>query len=212
MTTITTYTPARAKRLILDGKAKEPMLVTGSLDLRDTQITALPDNLTVSSSLYLSGTQITALPDNLTVGSSLYLSGTQITALPDNLTVGGWIDLRGTQITALPDNLTVGGWIDLRGTQITALPDNLTVGGSLYLSGTQITALPTPWWTGRGEATRRRCLAVCQAEGYALVQSDTDRFSAGCRNNLTRAQALAHWNRSDARAKLFTAAIEGAVL
>ena len=132
MTTITTYTPARAKRLILDGKAKEPMLVTGSLDLRDTQITALPDNLTVSS--------------------------------------------------------------------------------SLYLSGTQITALPTPWWTGRGEATRRRCLAVCQAEGYALVQSDTDRFSAGCRNNLTRAQALAHWNRSDARAKLFTAAIEGAML
>ena len=112
MTTITTYTPARAKRLILDGKAKEPMLVTGSLDLR----------------------------------------------------------------------------------------------------GTQITALPTPWWTGRGEATRRRCLAVCQAEGYALVQSDTDRFSAGCRNNLTRAQALAHWNRTDARAKLFTAAIEGAVL
>ena len=192
MTTITTYTPARAKRLILDGKAKEPMLVTGSLDLRDTQITALPDNLTVGGWINLRGTQITALPDNLTVGSSLYLRGTQITALPDNLTVGGWIDLSGTQITALPDNLTVGGSLDLR--------------------GTQITALPTPWWTGRGEATRRRCLAVCQAEGYALVQSDTDRFSAGCRNNLTRAQALAHWNRTDARAKLFTAAIEGAVL
>ena len=30
-------------------------------------------------SLYLSGTQITALPDNLTVGGSLYLSDTQIT-------------------------------------------------------------------------------------------------------------------------------------
>ena len=49
-------------------------------------------------SLYLSGTQITALPDNLTVGGSLYLSGTQITALPDNLTVGGWLDLSDTQI------------------------------------------------------------------------------------------------------------------
>ena len=30
-------------------------------------------------SLYLRGTQITALPDNLTVGGSLYLEGTQIT-------------------------------------------------------------------------------------------------------------------------------------
>lgn len=132
MTTITTYTPARAKRLILDGKAKEPMHVTGSLDLSNTQITALPDNL--------------------------------------------------------------------------------TVGGSLDLTDTPITALPTPWWTERGEATRCRCLAICPTDGYALVQSDTDRFSAGCRNNLTRAQALKHWNRSDARARLFTAAIEGAVL
>ena len=70
-------------------------------------------------SLYLEGTQITALPDNLTVGGSLYLEGTQITALPDNLTVGGDLDLEGTQITALPDNLTVGGDLYLEGTQIT---------------------------------------------------------------------------------------------
>ena len=91
-------------------------------------------------SLDLSSTQITALPDNLTVGGSLDLRGTQITALPDNLTVGGSLDLSSTQITALPDNLTVGGWLDLSSTQITALPDNLTVGGSLYLRGTQITA------------------------------------------------------------------------
>ena len=71
-------------------------------------------------SLDLRGTQITSLPDNLTVGGSLYLSDTQITSLPDNLTVGGWLDLRGTQITSLPDNLTVGGSLDLSGTQITS--------------------------------------------------------------------------------------------
>ena len=71
----------------------------GDLDLRGTQITALPDNLTVGGWLDLSGTQITALPDNLTVSGSLYLRGTKITALPDNLTVGWWLDLRGTQIT-----------------------------------------------------------------------------------------------------------------
>ena len=70
-------------------------------------------------SLNLSYTQITALPNNLTVGGSLDLSYTQITALPDNLTVGGSLDLSYTQITALPNNLTVGGWLDLSHTKIT---------------------------------------------------------------------------------------------
>ena len=125
--------------VIKDGKP----FYGGSLDLRVTGITALPDNLTVGGSLDLRGTGITALPDNLTVGGSLYLSGTGITALPDNLTVGGYLDLRGTGITALPDNLTVGGYLDLRVTGITALPDNLTVGGYLDLENcTGITALP----------------------------------------------------------------------
>lgn len=40
----------------------------GNLDLRGTDITALPDNLTVGVWLDLSNTNITALPDNLTVG------------------------------------------------------------------------------------------------------------------------------------------------
>ena len=69
-------------------------------------------------SLYLRGTQITALPENLTVGGSLNLGDTPITALPENLTVGGNLDLSGTQITALPENLTVGGNLYLSGTQI----------------------------------------------------------------------------------------------
>jgi hypothetical protein len=47
--------------------------VDGSLDLRGTSITALPDNLSVDGYLDLSGTSITALPDNLSVGGSLYL-------------------------------------------------------------------------------------------------------------------------------------------
>ena len=51
----------------------------------------------VGEYLDLSGTQITALPDGLTVGGSLDLRGTQITALPDGLTVGEYLYLRGTQ-------------------------------------------------------------------------------------------------------------------
>ena len=104
----------------------------GWLDLRGTNITQLPDNLTVGGWLDLSGTNITQLPDNLTVGGSLELRGTNITQLPDNFTVGGWLDLRGANITQLPDNLTVGGLLDLRGTNITQLPDNLMVQGSIY--------------------------------------------------------------------------------
>ena len=109
-------------------KAKRMMDGGGNLDLSNTGITSLPDNLTVGGWLDLRGTGVTALPDNLAVGGWLDLSGTGITALPDNLTVGDWLDLSGTGITALPDNLTVGDWLDLRGMGITALPDNLTVG------------------------------------------------------------------------------------
>ena len=148
-------------------QAKEMMSRNGGyLDLSGTQITSLPDNLTVGGYLYLSGTQITSLPDNLTVGGGLYLSGTQITSLPDNLTIGGHLDLSGTQITSLPDNLTVGGYLDLGGTQITSLPDNLTVGGDLYLGGTQITSLPDNLTVGGGldlrdtQITRAECKKV----------------------------------------------------
>ena len=49
--------------------------------------------------LDLRGTQITQLPEGLTVGGYLDLRGTQITQLPEGLTVGGSLDLRGTQIT-----------------------------------------------------------------------------------------------------------------
>ena len=44
--------------------------------------------ITVGGSLYLRGTNISSLPDNLTVGGSLDLRGTNISSLPDNLTVG----------------------------------------------------------------------------------------------------------------------------
>ena len=114
----------------------------GSLYLEDTQITALPEGLTVGGDLDLNGTQITALPEGLTVGGSLDLRDTSITALPEGLTVGGDLYLSHTPITALPEGLTVGGNLYLNGTQITALPEGLAVGGDLYLSHTPITALP----------------------------------------------------------------------
>ena len=111
-----------------DGKIK----VKSGLYLDNTNITSLPDNLTVEGTLDLSNTNIATLPDNLTVGGTLDLSNTNITSLPDNLTVGGYLDLSDSNITSLPDNLTVGGGLDLRNTNITSLPDNLMVGDTVY--------------------------------------------------------------------------------
>ena len=103
-------------------------------------------------SIDLRGTGITSLPDGLTVGGSIDLQDcTGITSLPDGLTVGGYLDLRGTGITSLPDGLTVGGYLDLRGTGIT---DTRKVKRSLSLQAIQrISGAKNPelsWeWSGR---------------------------------------------------------------
>jgi len=124
-------------------KYYDKIVVDGSLDLRRTQITSLPDNLHVGGDLNLVGCKnLTSLPDNLSVEGYLDLYGTPITSLPDNLHVGGNLDLSETPITSLPDNLHVGGNLYLSETPITSLGDNLSVGGYLDLEGTQITSLP----------------------------------------------------------------------
>jgi hypothetical protein len=71
----------------------------GDLNLRDTPIQSLPDNLTVNGNLNLFHCKnLKSLPDNLTVGGSLDLNDTSIQSLPDNLTVGGSLYLPYTQI------------------------------------------------------------------------------------------------------------------
>ena len=123
---------------IIDGKPT----VKGWVDLRETNITSLPDNLVVGGWLDLRGLKITSLPDNLVVSGDLDFGGTEITSLPDNLVVGGCLDLRYTKIKSLPDNLVVGDSLYICGTKIPSLPNNLVVNGSLYLNGTMITSLP----------------------------------------------------------------------
>ena len=71
----------------------------GDLDLTNTPITSLPDNLQVGGDLYLYNTKITSLPNNLQVGGFLNLSNTPITSLPDNLQVGGDLDLENTPLS-----------------------------------------------------------------------------------------------------------------
>jgi len=62
------------------------------LGISSNQYTINADlSIEVEGSLDFEGTQITSLPDNLSVGRGLWLKGTQITSLPDNLSVRGMI-------------------------------------------------------------------------------------------------------------------------
>ena len=131
-------------------KLPDNLTVGGNLYLYNTSIKKLPDNLNVGGNLDLHNTPIKKLPDNLTVGGYLYLSNTHIEELPDNLTVGSGLNLHDTPIKKLPDNLTVGGDLNLHDTPIKQLPDNLNVGGDLYLSNTSIKQLPDNLTVGDG--------------------------------------------------------------
>jgi len=81
------------------------------LDLGDTNITHLPDNMTVYGYLNLYSTNITKLPDNLRVEYSLFLGHTNITQLSDDLYVGSSLFLRDTNIGQVPDTVTVKGTV-----------------------------------------------------------------------------------------------------
>jgi len=47
-------------------------LTVGGLDLSGTQITSLPEGLTVGGWLDLRGTQITSLPENVVIKGEVY--------------------------------------------------------------------------------------------------------------------------------------------
>lgn len=79
-----------------------------SLDLRNKNITTLPDNLTIiDGGLFLTYSKIKTLPNNLTVGKSLFLTNADITSLPDNLYVGRNLYIEGTKIDKIPNNLRI---------------------------------------------------------------------------------------------------------
>jgi hypothetical protein len=71
----------------------------GDLDLFDTPITSLPDNLTVGGDLNLEYTDIDKLPSNLTVKGNLHLYSTLLTSLPSDLKLGGSLNLRKTPLS-----------------------------------------------------------------------------------------------------------------
>ena len=133
----------------------------GDLDLGNTPIETLPDNLTrvggdlslentsnlkklpdklikVDGSLDLNGSHIQSLPDGLFVGENLYLHDSHIKRLPAGLIVGNYLNLYGTLIEELPDNLIVGGSLTVISSRLEKLPIGLKVMGDFFVSGTPL--------------------------------------------------------------------------
>jgi hypothetical protein len=79
--------------------------IKGSLIFINTQVTHLPEGLSVGGSLHLQDSQMTQLPEDLNVGGSLYLQGSQVTQLPDDLCVSGDIYIEKNQDILVPENL-----------------------------------------------------------------------------------------------------------
>lgn len=87
--------------------------VPGNVDLRDSAIEIIGDDVTIGGDLILTGTEVHTLGKNLIVGGTLYIENTKITNFPINLVVGGDIKMQNTNASFvfLPDTLRVGGHI-----------------------------------------------------------------------------------------------------
>ena len=110
--------------------------------------------------------------------------------------VGGYLSVKAD--AQLPALTSVGG--DLSVKADARLPALTSVGGSLYVMADA--QLRAPMLRFYGE----RYLEIARS-GYVLFAGDRGNYRAGCRGPFTRDEALAHWSRSDERAKVFTAAI-----
>ncbi len=123
---------------------KNDLRFSGDLDLTNTDITYLPDGLTVLGSLNLKGTLIALLPSKLYVKNNLNLYGTNIERLPDDLYVGGTLFLSNTSARLIiPDGFDVAGNLIMDFHNIVSLPKNLTVNNNLNLSHNKLlTSIP----------------------------------------------------------------------
>jgi len=150
-------------------KLREDPVIHGDLDLSATEITWLPDNLTVEGDLCLMYCwYIEVLPANLHVSGKLTITYTKIRAIPADLDVRGRIaasnlalkipegftahsDLYLNGFTSkgcpleepleLPDNLTVKGVLNITDRVLSRIPKNLVVEGRLECGTQQVDCL-----------------------------------------------------------------------
>jgi acetyltransferase-like isoleucine patch superfamily enzyme len=115
-----------------------PKVVKGDLNLSNTPIEELPDNVSIGGDLYLYFGKIRKIGKNLVVKGNCNLSYTPIEEIPDNVNIGGNLDLYDSKIKKIGKNLVVNGNCNLSHTPIEEIQDNVNIGGNLYLYDSKI--------------------------------------------------------------------------
>ena len=88
---------------------KEDLIVKGDLNLEDSEITSLPEGLTIEGDFFFYHTPV-ELPKGLKVDHNLDLKQSKIESLPEDLRVGNDLNLRNCKnLKSLPKGLKVGG-------------------------------------------------------------------------------------------------------
>ena len=131
-------TPLVYKKLEDYIKNFNPKSKWAPLDLSNSEISSLPDNLKVNGDLDLRNTSITSLPKDLKVTGDINLKNTPITSLPDNFKHNSHLNLDGTSIKSLPNNLKIKGYLSIANTSIDSLPDDIFVNGILFIKNTPL--------------------------------------------------------------------------
>jgi len=104
---------------------------TFNLFLGGSSIKSLPKNLVVTGTLNLEDSDIESIPEDIKLKGSLVLNY-KIKFLPKSLrTINGSLNLGNNAIITLPDNLTVRHTFSGVSSKIKQLPDNLTVLGKM---------------------------------------------------------------------------------
>jgi hypothetical protein len=87
------------------------LTVTQSLDVSDSGLGSLPDDLVVHDNLYCSYGEYKGRSNNIFVGKDLWFSSSVIEELPEKLVVGGNISFIGATIGSFEGDIHVGGTI-----------------------------------------------------------------------------------------------------
>ena len=131
---------------LIVGNSKLPLGLTvlGNLDLEGSLLRSLALNLTVGGRMEIQKTSnLTRLPDGLTVDDYLSLRDTNIEVIGKNTTIGYLLDVSSSLVTELPSGLTAHQ-LDLQHTKIKTLPEDLVVGDWINIEGTSIDPTKLP--------------------------------------------------------------------
>ena len=103
-----------------------------SLILRNTKLTHIPSWVKiVNGSLDIAQSNIEEIPDDLTITGGITAYDSKLRNFTRNI-VGGTLDIANTQVTKLPTGLIVKGSLDVSGLQFEEIPKDLKIYGKSF--------------------------------------------------------------------------------